>query len=87
MNSGPSLRTLLLRAKGKSTNSEAPVFSLLSAERGDGTNSGALTICLPLFDGLVVFLGISAGRGDGVPDNHGDARGILEKRDTTPAIV
>jgi hypothetical protein len=29
----------------------------------------------------------SAGRGDGVPDNHGDARGISEKRDTTPAIV
>jgi hypothetical protein len=25
----------------------------------------------------------SAGRGDGVPDNHGDARGILEKRDTS----
>jgi hypothetical protein len=29
----------------------------------------------------------SAGHGDGVPDNHGDARGILEKRDTTPATV
>jgi hypothetical protein len=23
----------------------------------------------------------------GVPDNHGDARGILEKRDNTPATV
>jgi hypothetical protein len=30
---------------------------------------------------------VSDGRGDGVPDNHGDARGILEKRNTTPTTV
>jgi hypothetical protein len=32
-------------------------------------------------------VGDSAGHGDGVPVDHGDARGILEKRDTTPATV
>jgi hypothetical protein len=31
--------------------------------------------------------GTSARRGDGIPDNHGDIRGILEKCDTTPATV
>jgi hypothetical protein len=32
-------------------------------------------------------VGDSAGHGDGVPVDHGDARGILEKRYTTPATV
>jgi hypothetical protein len=33
------------------------------------------------------LLHTSGGHGDGVPADHGDARGILEKRDTTPATV
>jgi hypothetical protein len=40
-------------------------------------------VCLRLFTAPRT----SAGHGDGVPDNHGDARGILEKHDTTTATV
>jgi hypothetical protein len=39
------------------------------------------------YDRLSILQQPSAGYGDGVPDNHGDARVILEKRDTTPATV
>jgi hypothetical protein len=71
-------------------------------DRGTDEAIGAQRGTAPLVSPLVFSTGLeyrpfalqsvhhhaySAGHGDGVPDNHGDARGILEKRDTTPATV